>query len=134
MLFYDLQIYKDLVELSKTLNVRIKQMDSYYRRDSGDEMRKLLRDIRFSVYEANCHPDEEKEKYITELIRKFVKLKILIDDAIENGGFKISGKKNVVICIKQLRNVTSQATKWKNYIRNQKKNNKFDKNLAYDEG
>lgn len=122
MLFYDLQIYKDVVELSKMLNRRIKQMDIYYRRDSGDEMRKLLRDIRFSIYEVNSHSDQDKEQYLIELIRKFVKLKILIDDAVENEALKISGKKNVVACIKQLRNVTSQATKWKNYI--QKSNNK----------
>lgn len=122
MLFYDLQIYKDVVELSKMLNRRIKQMDIYYRRDSGDEMRKLLRDIRFSIYEVNSHSDQDKEQYLTELIRKFVKLKILIDDAVENEALKISGKKNVVACIKQLRNVTSQAMKWKNYI--QKSNNK----------
>ena len=122
MLFYDLQIYKDVVELSKMLNRRIKQMDIYYRRDSGDEMRKLLRDIRFSIYEVNSHSDKDKEQYLIELIRKFVKLKILIDDAVENEALKISGKKNVVACIKQLRNVTSQAMKWKNYI--QKSNNK----------
>lgn len=122
MLFYDLQIYKDVVELSKMLNRRIKQMDIYYRRDSGDEMRKLLRDIRFSIYEVNSHSDQDKEQYLIELIRKFVKLKILIDDAVENEALKISGKKNVVACIKQLRNVTSQAMKWKNYI--QKSNNK----------
>ena len=122
MLFYDLQIYKDVVELSKMLNRRIKQMDIYYRRDSGDEMRKLLRDIRFSIYEVNSHSDQDKEQYLIELIRKFVKLKILIDDAVENEALKISGKKNVVACIKQLRNVTSQAMKWKNYI--QKNNNK----------
>ena len=30
------KIYKDLVELSKTLNVRNEQMDSYHLRDSGD--------------------------------------------------------------------------------------------------
>ena len=123
MLFYDLQIYKDVVELSKMLNRRIKQMDIYYRRDSGDEMRKLLRDIRFSIYEVNSHSDQDKEQYLIELIRKFVKLKILIDDAVENEALKISGKKNVVACIKQLRNVTSQAMKWKNYI--QKSNNKL---------
>lgn len=122
MLFYDLQIYKDVVELSKMLNRRIKQMDIYYRRDSGDEMRKLLRDIRFSIYEVNSHSDQDKEQYLIELIRKFVKLKILIDDAVENEALKISGKKNVVACIKQLRNVTSQAMKWKNYM--QKSNNK----------
>ena len=122
MLFYDLQIYKDVVELSKMLNRRIKQMDIYYRRDSGDEMRKLLRDIRFSIYEVNSHSDQDKEQYLIELIRKFVKLKILIDDAVENEALKISGKKNVIACIKQLRNVTSQAMKWKNYI--QKSNNK----------
>ena len=129
MLFYDLQIYKDMVELSKTLNLLIKQMDVYYRRDSGDEMRRLLRDIRFNIYEVNCHPDEEKEPYLSELIRKFVRLKILVDDAVENGGFRMTGKRNIVVCIKQLRNVTSQATKWKSYIRKQ---NKKDR-LIYDE-
>lgn len=79
-------------------------------------------DIRFSIYEVNSHSDQDKEQYLIELIRKFVKLKILIDDAVENEALKISGKKNVVACIKQLRNVTSQAMKWKNYI--QKSNNK----------
>ena len=112
-----------IARLAKVKHLTYEQaMDIYYRRDSGDEMRKLLRDIRFSIYEVNSHSDQDKEQYLIELIRKFVKLKILIDDAVENEALKISGKKNVVACIKQLRNVTSQAMKWKNYI--QKSNNK----------
>lgn len=60
MMYYDLEIYKKSVELSQLLNNRIKQMDSYYRRDGGDEMRKLLRDIRLTIYDINTHPDGEK--------------------------------------------------------------------------
>ena len=118
MLYFDLQIYKDVVELSKQLNTRIKQMDAYYRRDSGDEMRKLLREIKLNIYDINIHTDKEKLVYLNDLIRNFVRLKILMDDAIENGGFRITGKKNVVSCIKKLSDVTSQATKWRNYIKN----------------
>lgn len=118
MLFYDLEIYKEVVEFSKTLNKRIKQMDAYYRRDVGDEMRKHLRKIRYNIYEINCHTDNEKLPYLDELIKKLVWMKILIDDAIENDALRLTGKKNVIICIKQLKEITSQATKWRKYIRN----------------
>ena len=118
MLFYDLQIYKDVVELSKMLNNRIKQMPVYHRRDSGDEMRRTLRNIKLIIYDVNTHNDKEKVEHLSRLQRELTWLKILIDDAIENGALKIDGKKNVVACIKQLSAVTTQATKWKNSVKN----------------
>ena len=114
MLYYELQLYKDLTEFSKILNKRIKQLEIYYRRDSGDEMRKLLRELKFNIYTINSLPVQERKSSMDTLVRNLVKMKILIDDTVDNGGFKLTGRGNVVECIKQLSNITEQAVKWRN--------------------
>lgn len=92
-------------------------MPRYYKYDDGDEMRKLLRQIRFNIYTINSHDDKEKYPYIVDLLNKLVMLKIIIDELIEDNVFKLVGKGNIVNDIKLLGKITLQATKWRNYTK-----------------
>ena len=92
-------------------------MQRYYKYDDGDEMRKLLRQIRFNVYTINSHDDKEKYLYIVDLLNKLVMLKIIVDELIEDNVFKLVGKGNIVNDIKLLGKITLQATKWRNYTK-----------------
>ena len=120
MLFHQLEIYKDIVDMSKILRKHIDKMPRYYKYDCGDEIRKLLRHIRYNVYLINSHCDNYKYDLICKLLDKIVLLKIIIDELIEDNIFLLSGKGNITNVIVLLTKVTKQATKWRNYMKKYK--------------
>ena len=120
MLFHQLEIYKDIFDMSKILHKHINKMPRYYKYDSGDEIRKLLRQIRYSVYLINSHSDKDKFELICHLLDKLVLLKIIIDELIEDKIFLFDGKGNIINIIILLTKITKQATKWKNYMKKYK--------------
>lgn len=117
MLFHELTIYKDIIDLSKFLHKRINKMPRFYKFDIGEDMKKLIREIRYYIYLINSHEDKEKYPLICQLLNKLVFLKIMIDELVEDHIFVLNGKGNIIQAIKLLTEITTQATKWRNYTK-----------------
>lgn len=81
-----LDVYAKVSDMSKYLRKSIEQMPKYYRYDIGDEIKKLLRDIKFKAYLLQWKDCSE------ELYFMLQHLKVLLDECIDDGILLMSGK------------------------------------------
>lgn len=133
MTYSNLQIYKDFSALAKPLKRRIRQMSREYKFDIGFEMKQLIRDIKYQIYYANSRQNDEKSKELSILKDMINHLKILIGECVDDNIFVLRGKGSVGGIIKELKNVSEQANKWKKYF-DGKNHEKFEThNVTYED-
>lgn len=116
--FTTLQIYKDFTAMAKDLRRVIKRMPKEYKYDIGDEIKKLLRDMKYQIYIVNNSKNEGKPEQLRCFIDMYNHLRILLDECIEDGVLQVKGKMSIALVIKRLIDINSQAKKWKNYVEN----------------
>lgn len=81
----NLDVYVKASDMSKYLRASIKRMPNYYRYDIGDEIKKLLRDIKFKALLLQ-YTDCKEELYFMLL-----HLKLLLDECIDDGILPMKG-------------------------------------------
>lgn len=131
--FNDLSIYKELNELSKELRKRIRQMPKEYKFEIGNDMKKLLRRMRYQIYLINSHDNSVKPKFFHEFINMQVNLKIHLDECIEDNIFTFSGKFSIALPLKRLTEIRRQTKKWLAYTESYNKGKWKDGKTETDE-
>jgi len=117
-IFKKLDCYKDLSQASLEINRAIHyDMPKEARYDIGDEIRKILRDMKYLIYLINSRNDVEKIPYFEQLVDNYNHIRILLDECIENGFLKIKGKFSMAQPIKRLISFGKQISKWQAYTR-----------------
>ena len=111
--FTTLQIYKDFTAMAKDLRRVIKRMPKEYKYDIGDEIKKLLRDMKYQIYIVNNSKNEGKPEHLRCFIDMYNHLRILLEECIEDGVLQVKGKMSIALVIKRLIDINSQAKKWK---------------------
>ena len=115
--YKELNIYSEVSFMSKELRTSIKQMSRYYRYDVGDEIREMLRQIKYVISDIHQLPNTEiKYNKICDLIDKLNHLDIALTDCIEDEALSLGGPHSIAIPLNRLRSVLEQADKWKNYV------------------
>lgn len=107
-------------------------MSREYKFDIGFEMKQLIRDIKYQIYCANSRQNDEKSKELSILKDMINHLKILIGECVDDNIFVLRGKGSVGGIIKELKNVSEQANKWKKYF-DSKSHEKFETHNVTDE-
>ena len=116
-LYNDLEIYKDTLVLSKCLRQRIyKLTNKYYKFGIGEEICRLLRSIKFQICRINARSNDKKLPYLVELTEQLHHLSILIEECVEDGVLKLSGKGNILNAMKMLTKVKKQTTLWRKSV------------------
>ena len=80
-----LDVFTKISDMSKYLRNSIKHMPKYYRYDIGDEIRKLLRDMKYKAFLL------QSEDCGKELYNMAQHLKILLDECIEDQALLMKG-------------------------------------------
>ena len=114
--YRELDIFKEFSDLSRELRESIQQMKRYYRFDIGDEIRRLLREIKYKISDINSSPNKCKLEKLVSLCSLLDHLEIALSDCIEEGSLSLKGRYNINLPLSRLVNVKTQATNWKNYI------------------
>lgn len=114
--YRELDIFKEFSDLSRELRESIQQMKRYYRFDIGDEIRRLLREIKYKISDINSSPNNCKLEKLVSLCSLLDHLEIALSDCIEEGSLSLKGRYNINLPLSRLVNVKTQATNWKNYI------------------
>lgn len=114
--YRELEIFKEFSDLSRKLRESIQQMKRYYRFDVGDEIRRLLREIKYKISDINSSPNNCKLEKLVNLCSLLDHLEIALGDCIEEGSLSLKGRYNINLPLSRLMNVKTQATNWKNYI------------------
>lgn len=91
-------------------------MKRYYRFDVGDEIRRLLREIKYKISDINSSPNNCKLEKLVSLCSLLNHLEIALSDCIEEGSLSLKGRYNINLPLSRLANVKTQATNWENYI------------------
>lgn len=114
--FNKLEIYRQTSEMAKELKPSLKRMPREYKFDIGNEIKRLVRDMKYQIYLINVRPDNEKLPYLKTFIDMYNHLKILIDDCLEDNVLSLKGKYTIYSPLKRLKSIGEQANKWKRYI------------------
>ena len=114
--YRELDIFKEFSDLSRELRESIQQMKRYYRFDVGDEIRRLLREIKYKISDINSIPNNCKLEKLVSLCSLLNHLEIALSDCIEEGSLSLKGRYNINLPLSRLANVKTQAINWKNYI------------------
>ena len=114
--YRELEIFKEFSDLSKELRKSIQQMKRYYRFDVGDEIRRLLRKIKYKISDISSSPNNCKLEKLVSLCSLLDHLEIALSDCIEEGSLSLKGRYNINLPMSRLANVKSQAANWRNYI------------------
>lgn len=114
--YQELEIYTQISLMSKELRESILQMKRYYRFDVGDEIRGLLRSIKYTVSDIHRKPNNCKYPLICQLISQIDHLEIALSDCIEDGALWLDGRYNISMPLTRLDNIRNQAESWKEYI------------------
>lgn len=130
-LFNKLEIYRETNEMAKELKVSIRRMPREFKFDIGNEIKRLLRDMKYQIYLINVHSDEEKLSYIKDFIDMYNHLKILIDDCLEDDVLQLKGKYTIYSPLKRLKSIGEQANKWKRYVEGLKRMKTFKKDEIF---
>lgn len=116
--YSELEIFSEASSMSAELRESIKQMSRYYRFDVGDELRKLLRQIKYLIADASGKI-EIKGKYeaVQELLETISHIEIALQDCLEDSALSVSGRYNINQPLIRLSKIKDQATRWRNYLR-----------------
>jgi hypothetical protein len=114
--YRELDIFKEFSDLSREPRESIQQMKRYYRFDVGDEIRRLLREIKYKISDINSSPNNCKLEKLVSLCSLLNHLEIALSDCIEEGSLSLKGRYNINLPLSRLANVKTQATNWENYI------------------
>ena len=115
--YTELEIFKEFSDLSRELRFSIKNhMKRYDKFDVGDEIKRLLRQIKFVISDANSLPNNCKLPKLEELCSLLKHLEISLSDCIEDGSLSLSGRFNINLPLSRLENVKNQANSWKDYV------------------
>lgn len=115
--YSELEIFSEASSMSAELRESIKQMSRYYRFDVGDELRKLLRQIKYLIADASGKI-EIKGKYeeVQELLETISHIEIALQDCLEDNALSVSGRYNINQPLIRLSKIKDQATRWRNYL------------------
>lgn len=115
--YSELEIFSEASSMSAELRESIKQMSRYYRFDIGDELRKLLRQIKYLIADASGKI-EIKSKYeaVQELLETISHIEIALQDCLEDNALSVSGRYNINQPLIRLSKIKDQATRWRNYL------------------
>ena len=114
--YRELDIFKEFSDLSREPRESIQQMKRYYRFGVGDEIRRLLREIKYKISDINSSPNNCKLEKLVSLCSLLNHLEIALSDCIEEGSLSLKGRYNINLPLSRLANVKTQATNWENYI------------------
>ena len=90
--YNELEIYTEISLMSKELRDSILQMKRYYRFDVGDEIRSLLRELKYLVSDIHQKPNTCKYLPLCELQSKLNHLEIALSDCLEDRALKLEGR------------------------------------------
>lgn len=114
--YNELEIYTEISLMSKELRDSILQMKRYYRFDVGDEIRSLLRELKYLVSDIHQKPNTCKYLLLCELQSKLNHLEIALSDCLEDRALKLEGRYNISSPLSRLAIIKRQAESWKSYI------------------
>lgn len=116
--FQQLGVYKTLSDASREINNSIRyDMTKDAKCDIGDEIRKLMRDMKYDIYLINSRQGSEKKPYMRNLMDKSYHLSILLNECVDYGYLKIRGKYSIHNALKNMKDFSSQLVRWSNFIK-----------------
>lgn len=114
--YNELRIYTEVSLMAQELRFSIGQMKRCYRFDVGDEIRQILRQIKYTISDIHQKPNSCKYGGICDLINLINHLEIALNDCLEDNALSLSGRYNIFSPLQRLDSIKQQADDWRTYI------------------
>lgn len=114
--YTELEIYTEAMQMSREIRESVKHMKRYYRFDVGDEIRQMLRDMKYIISDIHSKPNKCKYDPLCLLVDKINHLEIALTDCLEDEALSLRGRYNISLPLQRLDKIKSQAEHWKSYI------------------
>lgn len=115
--YSELEIFSEASLMSGELRESIQQMPRRFRFDVGDELRKLLRQVKYLIADASGKIElKGKYKATQELLETISHIEIALQDCIEDNALSMNGRYNINQPLLRLGKIKDQATRWRNYL------------------
>lgn len=132
-LYSELQIYKDIRQMSKELRRSINNMPRFDKFTIGKRILNNLTDLQIQVYYVNSRQGENKLEAMRKLKDLLVTLNILLTNCIDDKILLLTTKFSIHQPLQRLKNINAQAVKWEKYMKEKYTNNVNSESLDTNE-